>query len=158
LCLLWGGVEMGLRETIQQDLHAAMRARDEHRKAALRMILLGIQLAESDSETGSLSDEEIIRIIEKEIRRREGALELVRQAGREDIIAEDEQQLTILRAYMPPQLDAETLTELAREVIAQVGATSAADIGKIMPLLLPQVKGKADGRMVNQIVRGLLSQ
>lgn len=147
---------MSLREKLQLDLHQAIRERDERRKAALRMVLLGIQLAEAESDP--LSDEDIIQLIQKEIRRREGALELVRQAGRDDIIADDVAELEVLRAYLPEPLDEAALTTLVQEVIAQVGATSPADIGKVMPTLMPLVKGKADGRLVNQIVRRLLSE
>ncbi len=147
---------MSLKEQLQHDLQVAMRARDERRKSALRMALTAVQLAEVEA-GGELNDEGVVNAIRKEIRRREDALEMIRQSGRADVIAEDEAQLQILRAYLPQTLTVEELTSIAREAIAQAGAATPADMGKVMKLLMPRVQGKADGRMVSQIVRDLLS-
>jgi len=133
-----------------------MRARDEQRKLALRMALTAVQLAEVEKRS-DLDDAAIAEVIRKEVRRREDALEMVRQSGRADMIAEDEAQIAILRSYLPQLLTAEELTAIAREIIAKAQAASPADMGKVMKLLMPRVQGKADGRMVSQIVRDLLS-
>lgn len=147
---------MSLKEQLQHDLQDAMRARDERRKLALRMALTAVQLAEVEQRS-DLDDAAIAEVIRKEVRRREDALEMVRQSGRADVIAEDEAQIAILRSYLPQLLTAEELTAIAREVIAEVQAASPADMGKVMKLLMPRVQGKADGRMVSQVVRDLLS-
>lgn len=147
---------MGLKEQLQHDLQAAMRARDEQRKLALRMALSAVQLAEVE-QRGDLDDDAIAEIIRKEVRRREDALEMARQAGRVDIVADDEAQIAILRSYLPKPLTEEELKVTAREVIAEVQAASPADLGKVMKLIMPRVQGKADGRMVSQVVRDLLS-
>ena len=147
---------MSLKEQLQHDLQAAMRARDERRKSALRMALTAIQLAEVE-QRGALSDEAVISAIRKEVRRREDALEMIRQSGRDDMVAEDEAQLEILRSYLPQLLTAEEVTAIVRDVIVETGAASPADVGKVMKLIMPRVQGKADGRMVSQIVRDLLS-
>ncbi|HQE91620.1 MAG TPA: GatB/YqeY domain-containing protein [Anaerolineae bacterium] len=147
---------MSLKEQLQHDLQTAMRARDERRKSVLRMALTAIQLAEVE-ERGELSDAGVVNAIRKEVRRREDALEMIRQSGRDDIIAEDEAQLEILRSYLPQLLTAEEVAVIAREVIAEAGAASPADMGKVMKLLIPRVQGKADGRMVSQVVRDLLA-
>lgn len=146
---------MSLRDQLQQDLHAAMRARDERRKAALRMLLLAVQLAEAEQVT--LTDADIQALIQKEVKRRTEALELMRQAGRTDLEANEMAELEVLRAYLPTALTPEALAELAQSAIAEVGAVSVADIGKVMQVLMPRVKGRADGRLVNQVVRDLLS-
>jgi len=146
---------MGLRDQLQQDLQNAMRARDEHRKAALRMVLLEVQLAEA--ERGALSDADVLALIQKEIKRRTEALDMFRQGGRADLEANELVELEILKGYLPAALSPEALTGLARAAIAQVGATSIADMGKVMQVLMPRVRGQADGRLVNQIVRDLLS-
>ncbi len=146
---------MALKEQLQQDLQDAMRQRDAVRKAALRMVLSGIQLAEVES--GPLDDAAVIRVIQQETRRREDALEMIRAGGREELVAEEQAQLEILHAYLPELLGADEITPLAASVIAEVGATSPADIGKVMGKLMPQLKGKADGRLVNQVVRELLA-
>ncbi len=147
---------MSLKEQLQHDLQDAMRARDEQRKLALRMALTAVQLAEVEQRS-DLDDAAIAEVIRKEVRRREDALEMVRQSGRADMIAEDEAQIAILRSYLPQLLTAEELTAIAREIIAKAQAASPADMGKVMKLLMPRVQGKADGRMVSQIVRDLLS-
>lgn len=146
---------MGLREKLQHDLQDAMRARDDLRKAALRMVILSVQLAEADS--GPVNDEQIIALIQKEVKRREEALELVQQAGRMDLVATDTAELDILRAYLPEPLSMESLTELARVAIAEVNAQSPADLGKVMQVLMPRLKGQAEGRLVNKVVRDLLT-
>ena len=133
-----------------------MRARDEQRKLALRMALSAVQLAEVEQRS-DLDDAAIAEIIRKEVRRREDALEMARQAGRVDIVADDEAQIAILRSYLPQPLAEEDLKIIAQEVITEIQATSPADMGKVMKSLMPRVQGKADGRMVSQIVRDLLS-
>lgn len=148
---------MSLKEQLQQDLKAAMRAKDEHRKLALRMVLTAIQLAEVEQGEQPLTDEAVMDMIRKEVQRREDALKLIQTAGREDLIAEENVELAILRAYLPQLMGAADIAALAREAIAETGATSPADLGAVMRVLMPRVKGQADGRLVNQTVRDLLS-
>lgn len=147
---------MSLKEQLRRDLQDAMRARNEQRKLALRMALTAVQLAEVEQRS-ELDDAAIAEVIRKEVRRREDALEMVRQSGRADIVAEDEAQIVILQSYLPQLLTVEELTVIAREIIAEVQAVSPADMGKVMKLIMPRVQGKADGRMVSQVVRDLLS-
>ena len=147
---------MSLKEQLQRDLQDAMRARDEQRKLALRMALTAVQLAEVEQRS-ELDDAAIVEVIRKEVRRREDALEMVRQAGRTETVAEDEAQIAILRSYLPQSLTEDELKVIAREVIAEAQAASPADLGKVMKLIMPRVQGKADGRMVSQVVRDLLS-
>lgn len=145
----------GLREALQKDLQDAIRARDEHRKSALRMVLLAVQLAEA--EQGPLSDADIQGLIQKEIKRRIEALEMMRQAGRTETESTELLELEILRGYLPLPLAEAELVELARSAIVEVGAVSQSDINRVMQALMPRVRGRADGRLVNQIVRDLLS-
>ncbi len=147
---------MTLKQQVQQDLRDAMRAHDESRKAALRMLLAAVQLAEVES--GELDDAGVQRVLLQEIRRRESALELIRKGGREDLAAEESHQLDILRAYLPQMMSEDELRAVIREVIAETGATSPADLGKVMKVLMPRVQGKADGRLANQLARELLTQ
>jgi hypothetical protein len=147
---------MSLKQQLQHDLQDAMRARDEQRKLALRMALTAVQLAEVE-QRAELDDAAVVEVIRKEVRRREDALEMVRQSGRTDMVADDEAQVAILRSYLPQSLTVEELTLIAREVLAEAQAASPADMGKVMKLIMPRVQGKADGRMVSQVVRDLLS-
>ncbi|HNT74514.1 MAG TPA: GatB/YqeY domain-containing protein [Anaerolineae bacterium] len=148
---------MSLKEQLQHDLKDAMRARDEHRKLALRMVLTAVQLAEVEHGEQPLTDDVVVDIIRKEVQRREDALKLIQTMGREDLIAEENVELDILRAYLPQLLGATEIAALAREAIAEVKATSPTDLGAVMRVLMPRVKGQADGRLVNQTVRDLLS-
>ena len=147
---------MSLREQLQRDLQDAMRARDAHRKSALRMVLTTIQLAEVESPR-ALEDGEVLELIRKEVKRREEALEMMREAGREDLVSDEAPQLALLQAYLPAQMSEEDVRELAQAVVDEVGASSPRDMGKVMGALMPRLQGQADGRMVNQIVRDLLS-
>lgn len=149
---------MGLKDRLQKDLHEAMRARDERRKAVLRMALAAIQLAEVEQKTTSLSDEDVIVILRKEARSREEALAMMREAGRDELIADEIVELEVLQSYLPSMLSEEEVAAVAREVIADIGATSPADMGRVMGALMPRLKGKADGRMVSQVVRDLLAE
>ncbi|MGC9349901.1 MAG: GatB/YqeY domain-containing protein [Anaerolineae bacterium] len=147
---------MTLKERLREDLKNAMRERDADRKAALRMVLASVQLAEVESPE-PLSDEDIVVLIRKEVKRREEALEMIREAGREDMVAEELAQLKILREYLPAMMTEEEIRGLAQSVIDDLGASSMRDMGRVMGAIMPQVKGRADGRTVSQVVRELLS-
>ena len=147
---------MNLKQQLQDDLKTAMRSRDVRRKSALRMVLSAIQYVEVGA-TEELSNEDTLIILSKEVRRREDALKMMQDAGRTDLAEEEVAELKILKAYLPQQLSVNEITELAETIIQQVGATSVSDLGSVMRHLMPQVKGKADGRTVNQVVRDLLA-
>lgn len=147
---------MELKKQLQEDLKDAMRNRDVHRKSALRMVLTGIQYAEV-GKAEELSEEDVLTILSKEVRLREEALALIQDAGRTDLVEKEVTELEILKAYLPQQLSLVEISALAESVISQVQATSISDLGSVMKHLMPQVKGKADGRTVSQVVRDLLS-
>lgn len=147
---------MTLKEKLAQDLHEAMRQRDARRKSVLRMALAAIQTAEA-TRKNPLSEDEVVVLLRKEAKRRAEALQMMRDAGRDDLAPAEEAELEILRAYLPRMMDEAEITELAQEAIAETGATSPSDMGTVMGALMPQVKGQADGRVVSQIVRQLLA-
>lgn len=147
---------MSLQDRLRSDLKDAMRARDAHRKSALRMVLTGIQLAEVDA-GHELDDVDIVELIRKEVKRREEALELMRDAGRDDLVEDEVTEVEILKAYLPKQMSEDEIRDLAQEVIEDVNAESMSDLGAVMGTIMPRVKGKAEGRTVNRIVRELLA-
>ncbi|MGC9469665.1 MAG: GatB/YqeY domain-containing protein [Anaerolineae bacterium] len=147
---------MTLRERLRKDLQDAMRAQDARRKSALRMVLTSIQLVEAESPR-TLDDKEVIELIRKEVKRREEAVELMREAGRDELVAEEMAELEILNEYLPALMSEAEIREMAQSVIEEVGAESMGDMGKVMGTMMPRVKGKADGKTVNQVVRQLLS-
>lgn len=147
---------MSLKEQLHRDLTDAMRARDEQRKTVLRMALSAIQLAEVEQKC-DLDDAAVMVVLRKELRQYEDALASIKEAERDDMLAEATAQLAILQSYVPELMDEDAIRLVVREAIVEVQAVSPSDMGKVMQVLMPRVKGKADGRMVSQIVRDLLS-
>jgi uncharacterized protein YqeY len=148
---------MSKKEELTQALRDAMRARDDRRKSAIRLTLAAIKNAEIEAMT-ELEDSEVLAIIQKEIKSRRETIEAAERANREDIIAESKTEIEILEAFLPQPLTIEELEELARATIVEAGATSPREMGSVMKLLMNQVRGRADGKTVSQIVRQLLSQ
>ncbi len=148
---------MSLKERLQEDLKAAMRAGDEPRKTAIRMALLAIRMAEVEA-ARPLSEDEILRVLQNEVKRRREALEELEKANRPDRLASERAELEVLLAYLPQPLTREEIEVMAREVIAEIGATSPAQLGEVMKRLMPRIRGRADGREVQEIVRRLLSE
>ena len=147
---------MSLKRQLQEDLKDALRARDERRKSVIRMGLAAIVNAEVEH-GGELDDEDVISVLRKEARQRLDTLAELRDAGRQDLLAEEEAELEILEGYLPQLLSREEIVEEARQVIAEVGATGMKQMGAVMRQLMSNLKGRADGRIVNQVVRELLS-
>lgn len=147
---------MGLKDRLQQDLKDALRNRDERRKAVIRMALAAIQLAEADH-GGKLDEPSLVAVLQKEVKRRQETIEELRGTPRADRLADEEAELAILESYLPRMLSREEIAAEARAVIAQVGATGPRDMGAVMQALMPRMKGRADGRLVNEVVRELLT-
>ncbi len=148
---------MSLQDRLYEDMKKAMKAR-EAGKLRLSVIRMSrAALKNRAIELGhDLSDDEAIEVLAKEVKmRRDAALEYQR-AGRQERMAQLESEIKILKEYLPRQLSNNEITQLAREVIDSVGANNERDLGKVMGVLMPKVKGRADGRLVNQIVRDLL--
>ena len=152
---------MGLREQLSSDLKDAMRQRDKVRKRTLRSVIAGVKQAETELDASGnrviLDDDGILAVIAKQARQRKESITEYRKGGREDLVAEEEAELVILEAYLPQQLTREEIEVQARKVVAEVGASDPRDIGKVMKPLMACLKGRADGRLVNQVVRELLA-
>jgi uncharacterized protein YqeY len=148
---------MDLKSKLQRDLKAAIRTRDERRKSVIRMSLSAIQRAEVE-QGGELDDESLVVVLQKEAKQRRDTIEQFRGADRPDLLAEEEAELEILESYLPQMLSREEIAAQARAVIEQVGAAGPSDLGSVMRVLMPQMKGKADGRLVSQVVRELLAE
>ena len=148
---------MNLREKIQADMIEAMKAKDETRVGALRMLRAAILKFEvSGSEKKVASDEDVVQLIGKEVKQRKDSAEQFKNGGRAEMAEKEEKEMAILQTYLPAQLSEEELTAIVKEVIASTGVTSKKDMGKVMGALMPKVKGKADGGLVNKIVGSLL--
>ena len=148
---------MGLADTIQSDLKDAMKARDKVRTGTLRIVLAGIKNLRAEPGHGDdVSDPEVIDIMSREAKKRRESIVTYTDAGREELAATEQSELDVLTDYLPQQMGEEEIRAVVSETIEQVGASGPADLGKVMGALMPKVKGKADGKLVNTIVRELL--
>ena len=144
------------KETLEADLKNAMRAKDDVRKRTLRMVLSAIKLVEIDRRD-TLDEPTILGIIQREVKSRHETVEEAKQAGRDDLLASTLAEIEVLRVYLPQPLEEDELEELVQRAIEDVGASAIQDMGKVMKALMPQIQGRADGKTVSDLVRGLLS-
>lgn len=147
---------MKLIEQIQEDLKKSMKAKDGTRVSVLRFLLASVKNSEKEKRE-SLDDEEILSEIAASAKRRRESIEAFRQGGRQDLVQKEEAELAILQEYLPDQLSPEAVRGIVQEVIEDLGARSPSDLGRVMKELMPRLRGKADGKLVNQIVREALS-
>jgi hypothetical protein len=146
---------MTLQEKLMEDLKAAMRAGDELRKSTLRMLRSAVGYREKDVQH-SLSDEEVLDVIAKQVKQRQDSIAEYTKGRRQDLVDQERAEMEILMAYLPRQLTREEIEELARAAIQKLEVTDLKQQGLVMKELLPQVKGRADGKTVNEVVRRLL--
>lgn len=172
---------MTIQEQLQQDLKTAMRAGEKQRVEVIRMALAALKNAQIAlvgaaydkalaanpnaaedqivvDKTMPLSETMMQETLAKEVKRRHDAAEIYRKGGREDLAQSEEAEASILETYLPRQLTPDELRPLLSSAIAELGAKSAADMGKVMPALMQQFKGRADGRVISQLAREILSQ
>ncbi len=147
---------MDLKETLMQDLKTAMKDKDTIRKNTVQMIRSAILQFEKDNLT-ELDQEGILEVIAKELKKRRDVLPEYEKSGRDDLIADINREIEILLTYLPKQLTKEELEVIVADAISETGATSMKDIGKIMGVVMPKVKGRADGKMINAIAKEKLS-
>lgn len=145
-----------MKNKLQDDLKDAIRAGDNLRKSVLRMALTAIRLAEV-AKGGELDDDEVLGILQKEVKARQEAIEDAERAGRADLAEASQQEMEVLESYLPAQLSGEELEELAQQVIDEVGAASMREMGQVMKALMPRLKGHATGEQASQAVRKLLA-
>jgi uncharacterized protein YqeY len=143
-------------ETIEGELREAMKARDAERRDALRLILNALKGSEKELQR-PLSEDEELQVLQRERKRRVEAAEAFRAGGREKQAEGEEYELDVLEEFMPSQLSEEEIEEIVDDAIAEVGATSMAQLGRVMADVMPQVAGRADGSVVSQIVREKLA-
>lgn len=151
--------EQSLIQQIDADLKQAMRAKDEAAKLALRSVKTALtEAAKAGKSERTLSDEDAVRVIAKLAKQRRDAIAEFEKAGRMDLVEKERAELAVLERYLPQPLSEAEVEALARQVIQETGASSPRDMGKVMPVLMQRVAGRADGKLVSQIVRRLLSE
>jgi hypothetical protein len=147
---------MSLIARLEEELKQAMVARDQARRDALRLILSSLRSAEKELQR-PLHDDEELQVLQRERKRRLEAAEAFRGGGREEQALSEEEELAVLEEFMPAPLSEDELEEIIDDAIAEVGATSIRDLGRVMADVMPQVSGRADGSVVSQLVREKLA-
>ena len=148
--------DANLKQKLSDDLKQAMRSGDTVKRGAIRMLMAAINNTEIARQT-KLEDSDIFGVIGKEVRQHRESIEAFKQGNRQDLVDKEEAELAVLQEYLPQQMTREEVVEVAKKVIAEVGAGGPGDKGKIMPVLIAQLKGRADGREINEVVSELLS-
>lgn len=146
---------MDIKEKLQEDLKDALRSGDPVRKRTLRSALAEIKNAEIER-GGPLEESGILKILQKEVKARRETIEGAEQADRQDLIDKAEQEIEVLEEYLPEPLSEAELRDIVQEAIDEVDADSLADIGKVMGQVMPRIRGRAEGKDANRIVRELL--
>jgi len=147
---------MSLKEQLANDLKDAIRQRDEARKNAIRMSTWAIKNAEVEK-GAALSDADVLGLLGKQVKQRRESIREFEKADRQDLVAKEQAELTVLQAYLPPQMSREEIVQAAREVIDELGASGPGDKGKVMPVLIKRLAGRAEGREINEVVTEILA-
>ena len=147
---------MSLRNRLDAELKAAMRSNDAMRRDALRMVLAAVQKVEKEGKN-KLSDEEMLGVLAKELKTRHESVDTFKAGGRPDLEAKEEAAIAVVSEFMPQPLSEPELRTLVEQAIAETGAASPREMGKVMGWLSPKTRGRADGRIVSQLVTQLLA-
>jgi len=144
-----------LRDDINRDMIAAMKSGDKERLSTLRMLLSAIKYKEVDAKH-QLNDEEVVSVLSTLVKQRQDSIDQFRKGGREDLVEKETREAEVLKGYLPPQLSEDEVRDIVRKAAEETGAAGPRDMGKLMKAVMPQVKGKADGKLVNDIVKEVL--
>lgn len=150
---------MNLEQKIMSELKTAMLAKDEAGLRSLRAIKAAILLVKtSEGSGGELKDEDEIRLLQKLVKQRKDSLEIFRQQSREDLAKKEEEEIAVIEKFLPRQISQEELKEALLRIISETGASSPADLGKVMGIASKQFAGKADGKTISVLVKELLAK
>ena len=144
------------KDQILEDLKGAMRSGDTKRRETLRLLTAAFKQVEVD-ERKELSEDDVISILTSEAKKRREAIEEAEKAGRAELAAQEKYELDLIQTYLPQQLSRAEIEKYVREAVQEVGATTPKDMGKVMKVLMPRLQGRADGKLVNTIVKEVLS-
>ncbi len=149
-------MEISLKQKLADDLKQAMKGGDRVRRSVIRLLLAAIRNPEIARQS-NVTDGDILGIIAKDVKRHEESIEAFKQGNRQDLVSQEEAELAVLEEYLPRQMTRDEIIAEARRVIEEVGAQGPGDKGKVMPKLIAQLKGRADGREINAVVTELLT-
>lgn len=148
---------MTLEEKINEDLKTAMKAKDAAGLRGVRAVKSALLLAKTDGSGEEMTSEKEVQILQKLIKQRNDSLEIYDKQGREDLAVVEREEIAVIRKYLPAQLEGEALEAELKAIIAETGATSAKDMGKVMGAANKKLAGKADGKSISEVVKKLLS-
>jgi uncharacterized protein len=143
---------MLLRDRLTEEMKDAMKARDELRLSTIRMVRSAVRNKEIDLKR-EMADQEVVETISTLVKQRRESIRMFAEASRDDLVAKEEKELAILLAFLPQQLSRDEVAELVIRVIAECGAQGGKDMGRVMKALMPHVAGRADGKMVSELVK-----
>jgi uncharacterized protein YqeY len=150
-------MEPELQKRMTEDLKQAMKSGDTVKRDTLRLLLSSVKNAEG-AKLASLDEGEVLSVVSKDVKRHLESIDAFKKGNRADLVAKEEAELKILQTYLPAQMSRDEVVKAAKEVIAAVGAAGPGDKGKVMQQLMPKLKGKADGKLINDIVTELLGK
>lgn len=148
---------MSLLERLNDDIKQAMKSKDKEKLTVIRMLKASLQNEAIKAGSEGLTEDQELAVLSREVKQRKDSLHEFEKAGRADLVSKIQTELTYVNSYMPEQLSDEELEAIVQETIAEVNASSKADIGKVMGALMPKIKGRADGGLVNKLVQQKLS-
>ncbi|OES44326.1 GatB/YqeY domain-containing protein [Domibacillus iocasae] len=148
---------MSLLGRLNDEMKQAMKNKEKEKLTVIRMLKAALQNESIKAGGRDLTDEEELTVLSREVKQRKDSLHEFEKAGREDLVAKIQTELTYVNEYMPEQLSEEEVSAIVEETIAETGASAKADMGKVMAALMPKVKGKVDGSLVNRLVQQKLS-
>jgi len=146
---------MSTKAKLAEDMKTAMKAKDAARLSTIRMLNSSIKNKEIDQRR-ELTDEEVAAVISTAVKQRRDSIEQFKAGGRQDLVEQEEAEVAILLSYLPQQLTEDEIRDIVKSAIAETSASSAKDMGKVMKVIMPKTKGKADGALVNKVVKELL--
>lgn len=147
---------MSLKEQLAEDLKSAMRDKDVIRKNVVQLVRAGVLQVEKDTKV-TLDDDGVLDVIAKQLKQRRDSLPDYEKSGRDDLIAQLKSEMEVLMGYLPEQLTREEIEAIVKEAVETTGASTMKDMGKIMAAVMPKTKGRADGKIINEIAKSLLS-
>ncbi len=148
---------MAIEENIDKDLREALKKKDEITVSTLRMLKSALHNKEIEKKHQALTDDEVVKVIAKQIQQRKDSIEQFKQGQRQELVQKETKELEILQNYFPKQLSEEEITAVVKKIIDEVGAKGKKDFGQVMKAAMAQLAGKADGKLVNQVVSAQLN-
>lgn len=147
---------MSLMDRLYDDMKTAMKNKDKSKLSVIRMLISSVKYAEIEKKS-SLSDDQIIDVLSREIKQRRDSLQEFEKANRTDLVEKTKEELIIIQDYLPEQLTEEEVKKIVQETVQEMGAKDKSEMGKVMSAVMPKVKGKADGKMINKLVMEILA-